>query len=159
MIDHVWTVLCSRAVVDHMSNNVSIQNVIEQIVIKESPTPNGRLNYSMDIVSFWVRSDPGAPASGRIRLSYNTPSGENIGSFGGEIDLTAVERARNIFHFESLPAREPGRHYFFMEIQIGDNDEWQKVAAIPLMILFEPSDNEQEEDNIKEEEIEQVVNN
>ena len=31
MIDHIWTVLCLRAVIDVDSQNVSIQNVLEEL--------------------------------------------------------------------------------------------------------------------------------
>ena len=47
MIEHIWSVLCSRSVIDSETNNVSIQDVIEHIIINAEPTENGLALSSM----------------------------------------------------------------------------------------------------------------
>jgi hypothetical protein len=43
MVEHIWTVLCSHAVVDKDTNNVSLHNVIEQVNVKGTiPAQIGR---------------------------------------------------------------------------------------------------------------------
>lgn len=144
MIDHIWTVICSRAVIDQRSRNVSIQSVVEQLNINAVPEPDFVLNIKLEAVSFWVRTDPDISSRGQTRLSFLTPSGDSLGSFESEIDLSEHERGRTIIHFDQLPIQTPGRHYFRIELRSEGESEWNNVAAIPLMVVFTPPDNGEE---------------
>ena len=61
MIDHVWTVLCSHAVIDRDSNSVSLLDVIEQLNIGDEPSPEGRIISSLDLMTLWAREDIDRP--------------------------------------------------------------------------------------------------
>ena len=137
MIDHVWSVLCARAIIDKQTNSISIHDVIEQITIKGEPASNGLLPMQFDLVSFWIRSNPKEPTIGEMRMSFISPSGDKKMGLEGPIKLTDHERIRNIIRIENLPIHEPGRHYFTLEQKV-DNDDWKQVAAIPLSVVFEP---------------------
>ena len=73
MINHVWTVLCHRTLIDQKSNNVSMIDAIEQINIKgrEGPTV---AQISMELVSLWIRSDPNTGTRGQYRISFIEPN-------------------------------------------------------------------------------------
>lgn len=145
MIDHIWTVICSRAVIDERSRNVSIQSVLEQIKVGVPHEPNFVLGIKLDVVSFWIRTDPNIPARGNTRLSLLAPSGENLGTFEAALDLSEYERGRKILHFDQLPIQSPGRHYFQIELRHEEETEWNTVAAIPLTVTFTPPENEEED--------------
>jgi len=51
MLEHIWSVLCSRSVIDSETNNVSIQDVIEQITINAEPAENGFLPFPMELIT------------------------------------------------------------------------------------------------------------
>lgn len=137
MIEHVFTVVCSRAVIDRHSNNMSLQNVLERIEIHEEPKPGGTLPIDLDVASMWTRADPNVPSTGRMRAAFRTPSGVVAqGPFELEIDLSEVVRHRTRGHFASLTVEESGRHAFRIELQQEDSDEWHQVAVIPLDIIF-----------------------
>jgi len=144
MIDHVWTVLCSRAVIDQESNNISIQNAIEQVTIVGEPKPDGFLPADMEVVTLWARADPNVPAEGRERLTFLSPSKENLLSDENIIDLTAAKRHRWRWKLNGLPVREAGGHVFQVELQCNSESEWRVVASIPLEIVFKPPKMEQE---------------
>ena len=144
MIDHIWTVICSQAIIDQRSRNVSIHNVVEQLNINSMPEPDFVLNIRLEAVSFWVRTAPDISVRGHSRLSFLTPSSDSVGSFESEIDLSEFERGRTIIHFDQLPIQSPGRHYFQIELRSEGETEWNRVAAIPLMIVFKPPENEEE---------------
>jgi len=148
MIDHVWTVICSRAVIDKESNNVSLQNVLEQFNIQAEPKPDGLLITTFDLMTLWARSEVDIPSRGRSRTTFITPSGETIGSFEVEIDLFEHERNRNRLRFNDLPAREPGRHIFRVELQNEGESEWHQVAVVPLTLVFNPPEAEETSDNL-----------
>jgi hypothetical protein len=125
-------------VIDQESNNVSIQNVIEQITIPDKPKPGGMVAGAMDIISLWVRSDFDAPAVGRSRVVFAFPSGEHHEVSEFEVDLSQHRRGRTIAKLQGFPAREPGRYAFIVEFQGENETEWQQVAVVPIEVVFEP---------------------
>ena len=144
MIDHVWTVLCSRAVVDRDTNNVSIQNAIEQLNIVGEPKLGAVVPRRFEVVTFCVRAAAEVPCRGELLLTYRSPSDEILGTFERPINLLKHERLRDRMRFEGLPAGEPGRYYFDVELRDEGEQEWRRVAAIPLMIVFKPPEEEGE---------------
>ncbi len=137
MIEHIWTVLCSRAVIDSETNNVSIQDVIEQITINAEPAEDGFLPIPFELITLYIRKESNTPIKGNDRVTFMTPSGKAEVVSEGTIDLSSAERFRHRVKFPGVPLREAGRYYFIIDIK-KDNDEWEKVATIPLTIAFQP---------------------
>ena len=138
MIEHIWSVLCSRSVVDSETNNVSIQNVIEQIIIQAEPQENGFLPIELELITLWGKDEPKEVAEGEERVTFITPSGKSEIISETKIDLTKVERRRQRIKLPGLPLSEAGKYYFKVEVK-NKNKEWEKVSAIPLKIEFQPS--------------------
>ena len=146
MIDHVWSVLCSNGVIDIETNNVSLHNVIEQISVQGPPEPNARIPIQLDILSFLVRSDPEIPARKDLRISFRFPSGKVDRLGTADINLLQHERFRARARLQGIPANEPGRHYFLIELQGEGEDEWNQVAAIPLTLIYKSKPDSSEEE-------------
>lgn len=139
MIDHVWTVVCSRAVIDRDSNNLSIHDVIEQLTIQGEPVPDASAPIELEVVTLWARKDLDVPARGYGRLTFLSPSGKTkAGPFPIDIDLSEYRRYRTRARFRSLPVGEPGCHTFRIDYKAEDGKRWRRVAAIPLEVIFEP---------------------
>lgn len=136
MIEHIWSVLCSRSVIDSETNNVSIQDVIEQITIVAKPTENGFLPFPLELITLWGRKEIDRPANGTERVSFVTPSGKSTLISESKIDLSKIERHRQRIKFPGIPLSEAGRYYFRVEFKV-DDDEYHEVAAIPLAIQFQ----------------------
>lgn len=138
MIDHVWTVVCSRSVIDKDSNNISLQDVIEQLTLFTEPGEPVVVPMPLEVVTLWARSDFNVPARGRARLTFSSPSEEFVvPPFEHDVDMSSHRRVRSRAHFQGLPIREPGRHTFRIELQNEGETTWHRVAAVPLQILFE----------------------
>jgi hypothetical protein len=137
MLEHIWSVLCARSVIDSETNNVNIQDVIEQITIVAEPTENGFLPFPLELITLWGRKEIDKPASGTERVSFVTPSGKSTIISESKIDLSKVERHRQRVKMPGLPLGEAGRYYFRVEFK-EDGDEYIEVAAIPLAIQFQP---------------------
>lgn len=137
MLEHIWSVLCARSVIDAETNNVSIQDVIEQITINSEPAENGFLPFPMELITLWGRKEFDKPASGTERISFVTPSGKPTILSESKIDLSKVERQRQRVRFPGLPIGEAGRHYFRVEFT-ANGDQFSEVAAIPLTVQFQP---------------------
>ena len=135
---HVWTVICSRAVVDRESNNVTLQNVLESIKISATPKEDGVLPLSMSVVSFWVRSEQHEERTGTFNLSFVSPSGKTLGEVDGDIDLSANERLRTIIQLQSLALPESGIYHFILRSKSKGAKRARRVAYIPLDVQFGP---------------------
>lgn len=145
MIDHVWTVVCSRAVVDRFTNNVSLQNAIEQFSIKGEPEPDALLPIPFEIMTLWTRSDLNVPATGSQRLTLISPSGEKMKEMVFTLNLTGkYRRFRTRAAFNGLIASEPGRYVFQVEFQETAEHDWQIVANVPLEVIFEQPEVDQD---------------
>ena len=140
MFDHVWTVLCSRAVVDRETNNVSLQNVVEEITIRGAPKPGASVPVHVELMTLWSRTGLNMPAKGRARVTLLSPAQAELLTFEGEVDLTKAERARSRLVYQSLPVHETGRHLFCVEAREEQEKEWRQVAIVPLKIVFRPPD-------------------
>ena len=136
MLEHIWSVLCSRSVIDSETNNVSIQDIIEQITINAEPVENGFLPFPMELITLWGREESNEPTKGTERVTFVTPSGKTKVISEAEIDLTTVERNRHRVRFAGLPVGETGKYYFRVELKNGNN-EWKQVSAIPLKVVFQ----------------------
>ena len=144
MIDHVWTVVCSRAVIDQDSNNVSLQNVVEQLNISGEPG-HVLIPMSLDIVTLWARAKVEAPARGRARVTFLSPSGAATDSpFEYDIDLSKHRRYRSRGRIQPLHIKGAGRHTFRVELQEEDEVGWHQVASIPLEISFTSAEEPEE---------------
>ncbi|MGB8983458.1 MAG: hypothetical protein WCC12_16420 [Anaerolineales bacterium] len=137
MIEHIWSVICSRSVIDAETNNVSIQDVIEQINISAEPKKDGLLPFPFELITLWGRKESDKPSKGIERITFVTPSGKSEVVSETEIDLSNAERHRHRVKFPGLPVSEAGKYYFKVELKNG-NHEWQQVSAIPLKVIFQP---------------------
>jgi hypothetical protein len=136
MIEHIWSVLCSRSVIDSETNNVSIQNVVEQIVIQAEPQENGFLPIELELITLWGKDEPKEVVEGAGRVTFITPSGKSDVISDEKIDLTKAERHRQRIKLPGLPVSEAGKYYFKVEVKNKDG-EWKQVSAIPLKIEFQ----------------------
>jgi hypothetical protein len=134
LIDHVWTVVCSRSVIDRDTNNISIQNVLEQITVSAPPRPGATIPIEVEVVSLWTKTDPAVPHRGKARITLLSPSGQALRTAELEIDLSVYERYRTRNRLQGLPVAESGRHVFRVEVREAGAEVWRLVAAIPLQI-------------------------
>ena len=140
MYDHVWTVLCSHAVVDRETNNVSLQNVVEEITIRGAPKPGASVPVHVELMTLWSRRVVNMPVKGQLRVTLLSPAQAELLTFEGEVDLTQADRARSRLVYQSLPIHETGRHLFCVETREKEQDEWGQVAIVPLKVVFRPPD-------------------
>lgn len=140
MIDHVWTVVCSRSVIDRDSNNVTLQNVLEQVTItKELEAEQAAvIPMRFEVVTLWARSDFDKPAEGEQRLTLISPSGESLLTGKGKIDLSEFRRYRYRARFDGFPTKGVGRYIFRVECRVNDRAAWHRAADIPFEILMKP---------------------
>lgn len=135
MIEHIWTVLCSRAIVDRRSNNVSLIHVVDQFTLevpKEAPE-RVVVPVELTVASLWRREDDEAPVASDGRLYIQFPNGERIQAQEFEIDLSEHSRTRNFVEMNGLPVQRSGVYRFVVERE--RDGEWIEISRTPLQVI------------------------
>ena len=138
---NLWNILCTQAVIDKDSNNISLLNVIERITIQARPTPGGIFPYRMDLASFWTRDNPKVPEKeGVSRISLKSPSDNTLGSWEIGVNLSRHSNSRSKLQLLTLPIGEAGIYKFMVEYRASKRGRWKKAGEVPLEIIFNPPD-------------------
>jgi hypothetical protein len=142
MINHVWTIVCSRAVIDRDSNNLSLQNIIDQITLGGKPAREldqiEAIPMELNVITLWERADFEVSSQGTEHLSLILPSGDTIISGENTINLSESMRFRSRAKFQNLPIKGAGRYIFRVKWRLGSKDEWQHAVDVPLWVTFKP---------------------
>ncbi|MFC2058341.1 hypothetical protein ACFLTS_01690 [Chloroflexota bacterium] len=146
MIEHIWTVLCSRVITDKESNNVSLLDVMEEITLIVQGAGSGGevllekdraiLPFTLVLASLWSRKKTDKPVAGTAKDIVITPSGKILTENEFKVDLSNHIRMRTKRNLHNLPVavNEPGRYIFRTELLNEKNKTWKKVSSIPFII-------------------------
>ena len=133
MVEHIWSVLCSKSLIDNETNNLSLIEIIEELTVENFTKP-GVTKIDYEIVSLWHRAK--AEKKGKIEYKINlvTPSGKDKG--GPEVKCVfepGIQRNRSKVIFEAFPLDELGL-YRFQVLLKKSGSKYLKVASIPITI-------------------------
>jgi hypothetical protein len=135
MIEHIWTVICSEAVVDRQTNNISLHSILERLDVMGPVFPaTGQVvvPVNMNLVTLWSRTADNEPCSGQARVNLIAPNGVSSRMNEYRIDLTQHSRNRSIFRFMGLPISGEGRYIF--QVELLRENAWIQVARTPLEV-------------------------
>jgi len=134
MIQHVWSILCQSASIDVQTNNVSLFNVMENIVVPSQPSPEKPLVLSCEIISLWAREKIDEPANGQLQVNFVNPDGRDSQSIILDIDLTKSPLHRTRLTIGALPITTTGRFEFRIDYRLMGEENWLTVARLPLFL-------------------------
>jgi hypothetical protein len=138
MIRHIWSVLCSKVAIDRSSNNISLFEVIEAAQLISTVEINFPANVPYDgtFVTLWAREQPNVPTTVQARMRFLAPTGQELIVHQSPIDLQATSRSRHIVNLNGLRVGGPGIHEFEVSWRQNDQDDWHRVASIPVDLSF-----------------------
>ena len=122
MIEHIWTILCSRVITSLETNNVSLIEVTEELVLDVGAAGDQKstelsvipLPLNLVLVSLWSRIEDDEPIVGTAKDIFLTPSGRTLGEQKFKIDLSdhiRMRTMRNLIHLP-IPVKESGKYRF-----------------------------------------------
>jgi hypothetical protein len=140
MAKHIWTVLCTRAIVDQATNTLTLADVNEEVTInatyvgEESPNPGVLpVPYRATLVTLLERSDMEVEEpSGELRLSILGPDGRAIAKGAGKFALVGGHQRARVISELDIPIQMEGRHEFAIAIPSGR--AFKRVASVPVMV-------------------------
>lgn len=145
MAEHVWSILCSSSIIDRETQAVSLLNIVEIFTITE---PAAILNQAletkaafqvqMELWSQWFRSDYATPETVTVRCSLVAPGEERLPPQSFLVSLEEAPTAHTKLRISLFPFRGAGVYSWVIEKRVGDPDNWEVVARIPIELNVNP---------------------
>jgi hypothetical protein len=127
MAEHVFTVLCRRAIVDEATKIPSLIDIIDGFEYSGPENIEAQPAFPLElaVVTQWTRSDPNTPEMSRHRLNIlgPKPPREPPPSFPEvAVDLTTGRSHRTTFAMQGFPNYGIGDYSLLIELLVGA--EW-----------------------------------
>jgi len=139
----IWAVLCQTSVIDKLTNNLSLFNIVEEInVVAEVPQATEgkdnpiRIPIAIELVTLWSRTDREVKERGYGRIKLVQPASEETTTPEYEIDLTEFLRTRNRMRMTTIPIKDNGIYRYIVEGR-SDVGEWEQMFEVPLSIVIQ----------------------
>lgn len=141
-MENVWAILCSKAIVDKRTNMMTLIEAID-VVEGEFPVVDGKnpVNIgpiSIQLASFWYRTDMEKPETGKAKHTLLGPNGEELGQHEIEIDLQESVSRYGIATLPSLPYAGIGLYRIQIEKMDQRDNSWTRTASLPLLLRSKP---------------------
>lgn len=147
-MQHIWSILCRSSQIDVDTNNLSINNVFEQLVVTVDPktavkglkTINIPLEY--EFVSLWVKENQEKKIKAEITLDIADPQGNLLKSFtqSGKMPET-MRRLRTRFRIQGLGLTTSGIYKFIVKIKEEGRKDFRTASEVPLEVHLIKSTN------------------
>jgi hypothetical protein len=131
---HIWTVICEGSLIDEETKNISLINVIEQLNFELQDDIPSDVILKLHIVSLIARSHADITEKGEIKYQFELPNQELIDWHTFEIAFENYSRIRVRMVIPVLPFR--GYGIYSVIVSLKSENDWNKVATIPLEIKF-----------------------
>lgn len=143
-INHEWSILCSKSIIDKELNNLSLVNLIEQlsfdVEMKDGQVWNEKegdiFPLEMVIVTRLRKiSEPDVTSSGRVGIDLVDPDNNILSSFEQDFELgEGIENIRMRFGIAGLKLTKSGLYHFAVSTKEEGDDKYKKVYSLPLKV-------------------------
>ncbi len=130
---HLWSIICSRLIIDEQTNNATIVDLLEEIKIKKEFLENEReLPYLYNFVSLWYAEDEEeCDKETNVLIEFYCPRNNKLNEFHFSFTLPKrKKRIRTNIKFDKFLLRGSGVY------KIRVFQDTLQVAEIPLEILI-----------------------
>jgi len=142
-IQHMWSLICERAVVDSTSNNVSLTNVLEEVQIVPSPEIEfgvGEKDKKLIVIPMvfnlvsTVKKLTASEYNGEFQISVVDPDDKVLQVNANAFKIPAYNtRFRTIASIQGFPVTVPGEYKFLIKAKENTQKEFTKLGEV----LFE----------------------
>ena len=144
---NVWSVLCTKSIIDNETNNISLLDILETISISIHPKQKGvgfikdalepiTIKGQFEIVSLLKRSDTKTEFEKAQQLiEFYGPDDKKIQEFTKDIEIAKkFQRMRVRFRIQELTFSKAGEYKFVIKLKEDGQAKYQTVAEIPLEV-------------------------
>ena len=147
-MEHVWSVICLNYIIDRESGNLTLIDIPDRVGFK-GDLPDTRpielpLQSPFFLVSLWRSGHENSGIKESALVKVRAPNDNVIGEFEVNVEFGDSEGHQTYGKIETLLYHEDGVHRF--EIYMKEDGNWsdEPVAFVPLELVHERPDSEQE---------------
>jgi len=141
MIKHIWSILCRKSIVDNETNNISINDVFEQLSVdlkikKDDADKLKQINIPIgfEVISMWVKNDK-TNFKGNLNVEIFNPKGIVVRNFEQPLEMPeTMKRLRSRLRIMGLVVEEPGDYIFKVNVKELGQKHYKLVSELPLEI-------------------------
>ena len=143
---HIWTIFCRNVLEDKNSGNLSLVDIVERMTFS-AELPEERpyivpIPIPFYIVSSWLKPDDSDNKSYYTRIRFMSPDEAELVNREQSLEFENSAKLRVSGQVGSLPYTRNGAYEF--EVSFRSDGDWQVVAHIPLEIVHEQPQPEEE---------------
>jgi len=138
---HVWSILCTKSIIDNATNNISLFDIVEKLVITLKPQEKQvarskpiTLPVSFEIVSLLTKKQQKQSEKAELIIELLNPKKKKIIEHKKKIEIPKdFNRIRVRGKINALTVEENGTYLFVIKLK-EEKQIVKKVAEIPLEI-------------------------
>ena len=140
-IEHIWSILCEKSIIDQDSNNISLQNVLEQLQLtpgvdaklgKDVNSAEKNVPINFELITMWDRVAKG-DIDEQIKIALVDPEGKAIATTDHPLKLSSsLQRLRFRIRYNGIKVTIPGKYRF--SIRMKGEKEYEEVGRVYLDI-------------------------
>ncbi len=144
-MQHVWSMLCRNFIVEEHTRNISLIDIPNRLSF-QGDLPERRpfefpLPSEFYFLSRWISEEEDCEETYSAKVSIIDPTGSEIGSFVFDFSLEPPMGHVSTGRMSTLLYTVNGVYFF--EVSLQANDSWKHIASIPLEIVHEQPESEQ----------------
>jgi len=140
---HIWSVLCSKSIVDEQTNLISLFDCIEEIQIKRIPDKLEKedkkiVPVNLEITSLWFSESIKIERKLEIKIELRDPDDKIIAPTLSEFTLPEkYKRLRTRIKINKIPFTVSGEYNFDVSFREKGQKKYTNATKIPLTIKIE----------------------
>ncbi|HWY80282.1 MAG TPA: hypothetical protein VNW29_08040 [Candidatus Sulfotelmatobacter sp.] len=141
MLKHIWTVLCRKSVIDSETNNISLNEVMEQIALdlklKEQDAKNVKtinLPLEFEVVSMLFKETKKLTKAD-LKVEFINPQNKIFNTIAQTFEMPeTMRRMRTRIRVLGLAVEESGDYIFRVSLKEEEDKTYKTVAEVPLEV-------------------------
>jgi len=138
---NIWSIICSRAVVDSNTNTLSLFDCVDEAIVgfpsvEEMTKPKKNIPASFTIASLWVNEDSSKEKKFNQLIEIYDPNNKKIGDFSNDqVFEKNKKRLRTLLNFNGMEITDEGQYTIVVKYkEVGE--KYLVVSELPLDIKF-----------------------
>jgi hypothetical protein len=138
---HIWSILCKKSIIDADTNNISLNEALEEVAFnipldKDFKLPTS-FNFDYELVSFWTSDKPEGGEKFYFEIEFVDPDKKSLNKLEREIVFPEnKKRLRTRIKSNSLSTTKEGEYIFKIKAKKEKNDKYKILTEIPLTIVI-----------------------
>lgn len=136
---HIWSILCKKSIIDADTNNITLNEALEEITfnipLKKDFKLPASFNFDYEIVSLWTSDNPRGGEKFYVEMEFVDPTEKILAKVEQEIIFPEnKKRLRTRVKANIIKVTREGEYLLKIKAKEKKNDKFKVLIKIPLLI-------------------------